>query len=186
MNQTSDDSSIEFGVSLSFWLALLTAAGLFAAVSLAPKLAAYLDVRDEHRAGQLRLLALERQQAELERVIDALKHDPQFAAELARLQFDAVRPGEEILPVDPSLSLNPNAISSGLPGISADEDGRLSLRERCFRGAKGDNARIAGPGQSSAWRTSNRLLATSQWLRQTLLICAAALVLFAFGWLPAR
>lgn len=142
--------------SLLFWLTLLVAAGLFAAVSLSPKIASYLALCDEYRTQQEELVELERQHAELERVIAALKDDPQFAAELARLEFDAVRPGEEILSVDSSLSLTPNA--------------RAPLPK-------------PRPVVRSPWRPWVGVLASAQPLRKTLLLVAAGLVLFAFGWL---
>jgi cell division protein FtsB len=143
-------------ISLLFWLTLLAAAAVFAAVSLSPKLATYLALCDEFRAQQEELVELEQQHAELERVIAALKNDPQFVAELARLEFDAVRPGEEILSVDSSLTLAPRA---GLP-------------------------RQQRPSTlTSPWRPWVAVVATSRPLRSTLLLSAAILVLFAFGWL---
>ncbi|MFO0919575.1 MAG: hypothetical protein U0872_14850 [Planctomycetaceae bacterium] len=39
-------------MSLAFWLTLLVAAGLFGAVSLSPKLAAYLSLQDRYYAQQ--------------------------------------------------------------------------------------------------------------------------------------
>ena len=143
-------------ISLAFWLTLLLAAGLFAAVSLAPKLAVYLSLEQRHYAQQLELVRLEQQQKELERVIASLKDDPQFAAELARLEFDAVRPGEEILSVDSSLTLDPNAVSV--------KPAPVSLRQ-------------------TSLQTWAAILAEHRALRTGLLILAGSLVLLAFGWL---
>lgn len=143
-------------VSVAFWLALLSAVGVFAGVSLSPKLAVYLALEDQHRSQQQELMKLEHQHAELERVIAALKDDPQFAAELTRLEFDAVRPGEEILSVDSSLTFNPNAVARG------------SLPSAVTR---------------SPWRPWVAILAYNQRLRTVLFVTAAGLVLFAFGWL---
>jgi len=143
-------------ISLTFWLMLLAAAGLFAVVSLSPKLSTYLALCDQHFAQQHELLQLERDHAELERVIAALEHDPHFAAEMARMEFDAVRPGEEILSVDSALTLSPN--------IGA---------------MKTDPLAVGG----SRWRPWIAVLAEFQPLRMLLLATAAGLVLFAFGWM---
>ena len=143
-------------MSLAFWLTLLVAAGLFGAVSLSPKLAAYLSLQDRYYAQQLELVQLEQQQRELERVITSMKEDPQFAAELARLEFDAVRPGEEILSVDSALTLDPKT-PTAKPVIARAPEAAIK-----------------------PWVT---LLAERQPLRIGLLGCAALLVLLAFGWL---
>lgn len=94
-------------VSLAFWVSLVASAMLFAAVSLAPKLLAWRTLQEQFRSQQTRLLVLEQQTEQLDRVVQALEQDPQFSAELARLEFDALRPGEEVIAVDGSLSLNP-------------------------------------------------------------------------------
>lgn len=96
-------------VSLLFWLVLLTAGGCYAAVALAPKLVVWRDWDRRHRENQLELVALESRCTQLEQVIAALKHDPQFAAEMVRLEFDALAPGEEVIPVGRALALQPPA-----------------------------------------------------------------------------
>lgn len=154
----ADDPS-GVAVSLTFWLTLLAAAGLFAGVSLSPKLSAYLKLQEQFRTQQQELVDLEQEHRELDRVIAALKDDPNFAAELARLEFDAVRPGEEILSVDGSLALEPHAISK-------PHESRAVTR--------------------SAWQPWVEVLAYYQPLRTALLAAAAILVLWAFGWLQDR
>ncbi len=146
-------------ISLTFWLMLLAASGLFAAVSLSPKLFTYLTLHDQYLTQQHELVQLERDHQELERVISALKDDPQFAAEMARLEFDAVRPGEEILAVDELLTLSPHqaAKTPRQPYVAA-----------------------------SPWRPWVAILAHTQPLRMTLLGTAAVLVLLAFGWMHER
>jgi cell division protein FtsB len=93
-------------VSVVFWGTLLLAAGAYAAVALAPKLLAYGTLSDEYRGLQTRLVTLERRVQYLERVATALEDDPQFAAELARIDFDAARPGDERIAVAPQHSLD--------------------------------------------------------------------------------
>lgn len=156
---TPVDDPSGVAVSLMFWLTLLAAAGLFAGVSLSPKLATYLTLQEQFRSQQQELIDLEQGHRELDRVIAALKDDPNFAAELARLEFDAVRPGEEILSVDGSLSLEPHAVAKPHQGPTVTR---------------------------SAWQPWVEVLAYYQPLRTALLVAAAVLVLWAFGWLQDR
>lgn len=93
-------------VSLLFWLSLLTSAGLYGLVSLAPSLEAQIELKRQEHLNQIHLLHLERQVRYLGQVVEALEHDPQFREELARVEFSADRPGFERLPVDPHLSLD--------------------------------------------------------------------------------
>ncbi|MGE3313798.1 MAG: hypothetical protein AB7O26_01695 [Planctomycetaceae bacterium] len=92
--------------SLAFWLCLVAAAGLFASVTLAPRLAAHLELKEEYQANQIELVGMESRMQYLEKVAEALKNDPQFAAEVARIDFDAARPGDERIAVDKTLSLS--------------------------------------------------------------------------------
>ena len=93
-------------VSLLFWFCLVVAAGLFSAVALALKMLTNLRLRNECRLNQHQLVAIEKQVNYLQRVAEALKNEPQFAEELVRIDFDAVRPGDERIAVDPSLHLD--------------------------------------------------------------------------------
>lgn len=146
-------------VSFAFWLTLLLSAVIFASVSLAPKLAHHLALENEYRSQQFELKRIEQQQTELERVIAALKDDPHFSAELARLEFDAVRPGEEILNVDTSLALHPNRpVAAAVSHVSSP----------------------------SPWQPWVEIFANNSQLRFALLATAAGLILFAFGWLQDR
>lgn len=95
-----------WAISVAFWLCLFCAAGLYASVALAPKFWTYLNLKNEYIANQVRLVSVERQIGYLKRVVVALESEPEFAAELARIDFDAVRPGDEHIPVDPGLTLN--------------------------------------------------------------------------------
>lgn len=105
-SDTAADGPRGWLVALLFWLCLILAAAMYAAVSLSPKLLAWIELRDEHYAHQVRLVEVERQVSYLGRVVDALENDPEFAAQLARVDFDAARPGDERITVDPSLSLD--------------------------------------------------------------------------------
>ena len=120
---TSDGSQPEtvsgMAISLAFWLCLLVAAILFAAVSLAPKYAIYLQLRSQFDANQMRLVANEQQAEQLQRVIDAIRNDKDFAAELTRIEFDAVRPDEEVIPVELALKLDARAVDKPIKSSEA-------------------------------------------------------------------
>lgn len=152
-------------VSLLFWTALVAAAGMFAAVSLSPKLVTVRALSLQHHDQQWRLLQLERQTDQLSRVVSALEQDPQFAAELARLEFDALRPGEEVLAVESTLRLDPST-KSQLEHPTPQQ------------------------WHDDVWLQRWLTLATSETWRQTLLASAVVLILFAFTFLqeplPAR
>ncbi|RPI80732.1 MAG: hypothetical protein EHM42_11715 [Planctomycetaceae bacterium] len=91
--------------SVAFWTSLFIAAGLYAAVVLAPKLIHHAELSRAHRANQWRLVELQRQIEYLKRVIDAHEFDPAFARERARSEFELRPVDEEQIPVPPHLKL---------------------------------------------------------------------------------
>ena len=105
---STDEGSTESGfrplAALSFWCSLFLATGLFAVLVLAPKLRTYRELAREHESLERQLVTTERRTEALSKVTDALEHDPQFAAELARVNFDAAGT-EQRIPVGPQLSL---------------------------------------------------------------------------------
>jgi len=66
----------------------------------------WLRTRGDYVANQVQLVRLEEQVHYLKRVADALENDPDFASEMARVEFNAYEPGDERIPVDASLSLS--------------------------------------------------------------------------------
>jgi cell division protein FtsB len=96
-------------VAVLFWGAMLVAGGLYATVALSPKLVVYLHLRDEHYQTQVKLVTLERRVMYLKKVMHAFEHDPGFAAEQARVELGAERPGDERIAVDESLHFTPDA-----------------------------------------------------------------------------
>ncbi|MEI8381265.1 MAG: septum formation initiator family protein [Planctomycetota bacterium] len=98
-------------VSLLFWVSLLSAAFLFGAVSLSPKILETMRLQDDYDGTQFRLVQVEQQNEQLQRVVDAIRQDPDFATEMTRIEFDAVRQGEEIIPVDAELRLSPRDLT---------------------------------------------------------------------------
>lgn len=83
---------------LPFWFVAFAAAGMFAAVTIAPGLdqETQLTARVHQLADDCRELAEANHY--LDRVVDALQHDPEFTAELARAELDYGVPGEQRLP----------------------------------------------------------------------------------------
>jgi len=109
----NEESRFAWMISLTFWIFLFIAASLFAAVVLAPRYLSYLNMRNEYLTNQVQLVSLENQVEYLRQIAHSLEHDPEFRSEVARVDFDAVRPGEERISVAPDLALdipqwNPN------------------------------------------------------------------------------
>lgn len=114
---TTHESRPGWVISLAFWLCLFSAAALYATVTLSPKLLAYLTLNREHRANQWKLVALEKQVARLEKVIDAQKNDPAFVREQARSDIDVASPDEQSIPVDSHLRLDIATGNADLPVV---------------------------------------------------------------------
>lgn len=73
-----------FVMSIAFWTTLLVSAFMYAAVALSPKIADWINVRQQYESNSLRLQELEDEADYLERVAAALKKDPEFARRLVR------------------------------------------------------------------------------------------------------
>ena len=117
MQESRPETISGMAISLAFWLCLLLAANLFAVVALSPKLIVYLDLRSRFDVNQLRLVALENQAGQLQRVVEAIRGDKDFASELTRIEFDALRPDEEVIPVEVALKLDARAFETPLPNL---------------------------------------------------------------------
>jgi cell division protein FtsB len=145
--------------SLGFWLCLFVAAALYAAVALSSKLCTYGSLRAEFETNQWRLVTLERQVAQLRRVVAAQQHDPAFVREQAQSDFELSRPGEQRIPVDSHLTLHIGP-------------GRIAATVR--------------PVSFPVYAPLARKIATSRELSNSLLAAAAALVIGAFTIFPAH
>jgi len=140
-------------VAALFWIALLIAGGMYAAVALSPKLLAYLNLRNDHYRTQVKLVTLERRVTYLKRVMQALENDPEFAAEQARVELGAERPGDERIEVDSRWHFSP------------DSDFDPSAFRKSIL----------------PWYTPIlKVVATNEPMRRGLLIAAACLSVFAF------
>lgn len=144
--------------STLFWLVLLTAAGLYAAVALAPKIIQWQRWQQVYVTQRYQLLEQEDQLDALQRMVDALDQDPQFVAELVRLELDATTAGEEVIPVDDSLTHDPRITSKA-------------------------GAQSLPPMPADPWEPWLLVLATQRSLRSGLLFAAATLVIAAFTFL---
>lgn len=140
---------------------MLLAAGLYASVALSPKFANYIRLRTDYHVTQFELVELEREVNYLGRVAQALER-PDFSEELARVDFDASRPGDERVRVKPKGS----PISREGIDASAPEES------------------VARPAMAFPWYMPLLdMLASDAKLRKTLLIAASVILLVAFTFL---
>ena len=103
-----------FLISIAFWSTLLVSAVMYAAVSLSPKLADWINVREQHAANAVRLQELEDEADYLERVAAALKSDPKFAHRLVQAtQSGGTR--NDFVPVSDSLIFGGTKAKSSVP-----------------------------------------------------------------------
>ena len=158
---TSRNNKRSWAVSLAFWLSLIVASGLYACVALSPKLVNYLQIQADFHATQVELVGLERDVRYLDRVANALER-PDFSEELARVDFDAARPGDERIRVKPIGSpVNRDALDAGVPEKS-----------------------VVRPAVLHPWYMPLLdMLATDEKLRRGFLISAAVIILVAFTFL---
>lgn len=144
--------------SILFWLILLVAATLYAGVALAPKIIQWQRWQQVYVAQRYQLVEQEDQVEALQRMVQALDQDPQFVAELVRLELDTTAAGEEVIPVDDELTHDPRTVASTMP--------------------HGTPLAVADP-----WEPWLLVLATYDSLRTGLLTAAAILVIAAFTFL---
>jgi cell division protein FtsB len=145
--------------SLAFWLCLFASAGLYATVTLSPKLLVFLTLNRGYHANQWKLVSLEKQVDHLDKVIDALKNDPGFVREQARSDFDVASPDDERIPVESHLRLNIATGPLNLP---------------------------TGPAELPWYTPLLAAVAHSRTVSNGLLSAAAILVLYAFAMLYER
>ena len=130
--------SLAGALDLAFWPVLILAAALFALATLAPGLAEWADVRDRLAAADAEADALRAEIDGLARVSAALRADPAFAAEVARLDLGLARDGADRLAVPaapPPVAFVPPAASSATPSafdrvvaaVAADRRLRVTL-----------------------------------------------------------
>jgi hypothetical protein len=117
-----DDASVPVAVSLAFWLALLVAAGLYASVSLSPKLIEWNRTRQRYLENAARLITLERRADEAERLIARLRQNPQSASQvnLAAESSAIAGGGQQATAGTATGLLNQPLVSASLNRLAAD------------------------------------------------------------------
>jgi hypothetical protein len=143
-------------VSLGFWFCLFLAAVMYAVVVLAPKWNSYQNLNFEHRNNQFQLVSLEQDVKRLGNVVTVLESDTEFSVELARADFGAIHPEDELLAVDEDLKMNVQFLQQLSPALITSQAG------------------------SSEWV---RLFSQHRRLRHLTLAVAGLLTLFAFCFL---
>lgn len=89
--------------SVSFWLTLFAALGLYGLAVLAPKLAGREELLSNYHAQQIQLLRDEQKLTRLRQVAVSLQRDSEFVEELLRRDLQATQYGEEIIPLEGNL-----------------------------------------------------------------------------------
>lgn len=162
LQNPAESSTGSLIVSLSFWCSLMAASLMYAAVSLSPRLEEWLAARDQYASNAHRLHVLENEVDYLERVVDAMKKDPEFARRMSE-----------------QIQLSPSPVSeSGLePTTVAAPDGTLpaSVVSQTIEQPRLPSAAL--PKELRKWILD---LATNSELRTWLLAFAAGLTLLAF------
>ena len=106
VNMKQQNGKFLWTISVAFWLSLLLASTLYAVVAISPNLSSYIRLRNDHFTNQVRLVQLELRIDYLQKVALALEQEPEFAAELARVEFDAVDPADRRIPLHNGLCLD--------------------------------------------------------------------------------
>jgi len=109
--------------SLAFWCCLGLSIAILATVFLAPRFRTYRDLKRQYDGLERELIAAEGRVDYLQKVVDALQHDSQFAAELARSDFGPSGPvvgKEERIAVPPALNLKSEPMSAVAMSAEAD------------------------------------------------------------------
>jgi hypothetical protein len=140
VNMASQEPRQSWLISLAFWLCLFAAAGLYATVTLSPKLMAFLVLDRDYRLNQWRLVRLEQDVARLQKVIEAQTNDPAFMREQVRSDLDVADSNEQRIPVESYLQLNIESPNTGPPAANADLPRYAALLEFVARSPHIGNA----------------------------------------------
>jgi hypothetical protein len=162
LQSPAESSTGSLIVSLSFWCSLMAASLMYAAVSLSPRLEEWLTARDQYASNAHRLQVLENEVDYLERVVDAMKKDPEFARRMSE-----------------QIQLSPGSVSESAfePTTVAARDGSLPSSVGAPAPEQPRLPSSALPGELRRWILD---LATNPELRIWLLGTAAGLTLLAF------
>jgi hypothetical protein len=142
---SADEHSTAWGVSLAFWGCLLVSAALYGMVALSPKLMTWLQVQHQYASNAAQLARLDANVEYLERVTDALQHDPGFAQRLAAASIPGTKT-DDVLPVSRSLLFGSGDENADPPS------GKLTLPP--------GTSLVAGMANNSRLRTLTLAIAT--------------------------
>jgi hypothetical protein len=106
----SDPSRQGSSAAPLFWICLLVAAGLYAPCVLAGRFVAWWDLQQRYLRNQAQLIAVQQQIQHLQRVSDALEHDPDFAGQVARAELGAVPSGTQVIALPAELNSDPRVL----------------------------------------------------------------------------
>ena len=129
--------------ALAFWFCLGISAAIFSIVFLAPRLRTYRALKRQYDGLQTELIAAESHVDYLHKVVDALRDDPQFAAEMARVDF-GVAGTEERIPVAAPLSLHGERMTDSMPTQSMAQPFPQSLLGTTFLDPLSDDRSVRG------------------------------------------
>ena len=162
MSRQQKSHLLEFDwiIPLSFWILLFISATIFGALVLSPKLEVYWGLQAEQKQNTERLESLAEEIEYLQRVVQALEHDPEFQAELAQIDLHPQGLVEERTTLNLQLSIPSGSLA---PMNSADDSSALDET----------------PDESWLVR-QNRELVQDHILRNKLYLILAGLVLFSF------
>ena len=146
-------------VSLLFWFTLLISVMMYALVALSPKLAEWIQVRQQYTENAARLVQLEEHVDYLERVATTLRSDPEFALRLAEASIPGRSTGKQLVPVTAELLFG---------GVTAQPT---------------DIRQVDSPSQIVHPIIADivQLLASSQHVRHWVMALSAALTLISFA-----
>lgn len=161
LQSPAESSAGSLLVSLSFWCTLTAASLMYAAVSLSPKLEEWLTARDQYATNAHRLQVLENEVDDLERVVTAMKKDPEFARRMSE-QI-------QLLPGSVAQSSFQNS-----PHQTTDASTHISA------GTHGNEVRLPSASLPRELRRWILDLATDPKLRTWMLATSAGLTLLAF------
>lgn len=162
LQNPAESSAGSLLVSLAFWCTLTVASLMYAAVSVSPRLEEWLTARDQYTTNARRLQVLENEVDELERVVTAMKKDPQFA----RRMSEQIR----LLPGSVSASTFEDMQGSQQPSLPSSFTPANTPDHAALPSA-------AVPRELRRWTLE---LATDRKLRNWMLATSAGLTLLAF------
>lgn len=121
-------------VSLAFWVTLIVAGCLYAAVALSPKLADWIRVRQMFVANAARLDQLEQQADRSEQLLAAVQRDTRVAVNIAELDSRIRAEAQAAVPETADAGVEPRSagllLRSGVVQVVEQLAGDLPLRRR--------------------------------------------------------